>query len=308
MRTASIPQAKIWLWNNNEGKEIDSVTVGENVKVSYLIRDKISEKDLNDVTSKWTQGDGYVVTVKVYDPNNNEVKSKLFKNEDRTWTEFTPLKTGQYKIKVEISGTLSGTLNKTLTVDKKVVPTTTPKPTATATPTVTPESTPKATPTITPESTPKATPTVTPEPTPIVTPTVAPTPVNSPLPDKKDWKDTVKSALSKLHSFIAGEDEDEFTDEIKVGKISLKYVKNLKGRKLLLRWNKDVDVDGYQIEYSTNRKFKNSTVSQAKRTSGTIRKLDKNKKYYVRVRAYKWDDGEKVFGKWSKIKKITVKR
>ena len=332
VRTASIPQAKIWLWNNNEGKEIDSVTVGENVKVSYLIRDKISEKDLNDVTSKWTQGDGYVVTVKVYDPNNNEVKSKLFKNEDRTWTEFTPLKTGQYKIKVEISGTLSGTLNKTLTVDKKVVPTTTPKPTATATPTVTPESTPKATPTVTPESTPKATPTVTPESTPkatptitpestpkatptvtpeltpIVTPTVAPTPVNSPLPDKKDWKDTVKSALSKLHSFIAGEDEDEFTDEIKVGKISLKYVKNLKGRKLLLRWNKDVDVDGYQIEYSTNRKFKNSTVSQAKRTSGTIRKLDKNKKYYVRVRAYKWDDGEKVFGKWSKIKKITVKR
>ena len=319
-RTASIPQAKIWFWNNNEGKEVDSVTVGENVKVSYLIRDKISEKDLNDVTSKWTQGDGYVVTVKVYDPNNNEVKSKLFKNEDRTWTEFTPLKTGQYKIKVEISGTLSGTLNKTLTVDKKVVPTTTPKPTATATPTVTPESTPKATPTvtpestpkatptITPESTPKATPTVTPEPTPIVTPTVAPTPVNSPLPDKKDWKDTAKSALSKLHSFIAGEDEDEFTDEIKVGKISLKYVKNLKGRKLLLRWNKDVDVDGYQIEYSTNRKFKNSTVSQAKRTSGTIRKLDKNKKYYVRVRAYKWDDGEKVFGKWSKIKKITVKR
>lgn len=295
-RTASIPQAKIWLWNNNEGKEIDSVTVGENVKVSYLIRDKISEKDLNDVTSKWTQGDGYVVTVKVYDPNNNEVKSKSFKNEDHTLAEFTPLKTGQYKIKVEISGTLSGTLNKTLTVDKKVVPTTTPKPTATATPTVTPE------------STPKATPTVTPEPTPIVTPTVAPIPVNSPLPDKKDWKDTAKSALSKLHSFIAGEDEDEFTDEIKVGKISLKYVKNLKGRKLLLRWNKDVDVDGYQIEYSTNRKFKNSTVSQAKRTSGTIRKLDKNKKYYVRVRAYKWDDGEKVFGKWSKIKKITVKR
>ena len=137
---------------------------------------------------------------------------------------------------------------------------------------------------------------------------MAPTPVNSPSPDKKDWKETAKFALSKLHSFIAGEDEDEFTDEIKVGKISLKYVKNLKGRKLLLRWNKDVDVDGYQIEYSTNRKFKNSTVSHAKRTSGTIRKLDKNKKYYVRVRAYKWDDGEKVFGKWSKIKKITVKR
>ena len=28
----------------------------------------------------------------------------------------------------------------------------------------------------------------------------------------------------------------------------------------------------------------------------------------IRVRAYKWDDGEKVFGKCSKIKKIIVKR
>ena len=123
-----------------------------------------------------------------------------------------------------------------------------------------------------------------------------------------DWKESAKSALSKLKSYILGDDEDEFTDEIRVGKVSLKYIKTLKGRKVLIGLNKKADVDGYQIEYSTNRKFKNSKTIQMKKTTATVKKLKKNKKYYVRVRGYKHNDGEKVYGKWSKVKKITLRR
>ena len=45
-----------------------------------------------------------------------------------------------------------------------------------------------------------------------------------------------------------------------------------------------------------------------KKTTATVKKLKKNKKDYVRVRGYKQNDGEKVYGKWSKVKKITLRR
>ena len=39
----------------------------------------------------------------------------------------------------------------------------------------------------------------------------------------------------------------------------------------------------------------------------TIRGLEKGKTYYVRVRAYKKVSGKKLYGKWSKVKKIRIK-
>ena len=67
---------------------------------------------------------------------------------------------------------------------------------------------------------------------------------------------------------------------------------------------------GYEIKYSTNKKFKKS-VKTVRFTgkSKTISKLKKNKTYYVKVRAYKKDaNGNKVYGKYSKIKKIKIKK
>lgn len=46
----------------------------------------------------------------------------------------------------------------------------------------------------------------------------------------------------------------------------------------------------YQIQYADNKKFK------------------KKKTYYIRVRAYKLDGSKKVYGSWSKVKKIKVKK
>ena len=40
----------------------------------------------------------------------------------------------------------------------------------------------------------------------------------------------------------------------------------------------------------------------------TITKLKKGKTYYVRVRAYKKLSGKKIYGKWSKIKKIKIRK
>ena len=46
-----------------------------------------------------------------------------------------------------------------------------------------------------------------------------------------------------------------------------------------------------------------------KKTSYTIKNLKKGKIYYLRVRAYKLDSmGKKVYGKYSKVIKVKIKK
>lgn len=76
-------------------------------------------------------------------------------------------------------------------------------------------------------------------------------------------------------------------------------------------WKKVKGIKGYQIQYSTNKKFKKGnktiTVKSTKSTSATIKKLKSKKKYYVRMRTYKIVNGKKVYSAWSKAKSVKVK-
>ena len=79
----------------------------------------------------------------------------------------------------------------------------------------------------------------------------------------------------------------------------------LKDTSLKVKWKKKSGVTGYQIQYSTSSKFKNSTeitIEGADNASKTIKNLESGKKYYVRVRTYKTVNGETVYSKWSKKK------
>ena len=83
-------------------------------------------------------------------------------------------------------------------------------------------------------------------------------------------------------------------------------VQKAKKKSFVAKWEKVSGVKGYQLQYATNKKFtkgkKTKTVKGAKKTSVTIKKLKKNKKYFVRVRTYKIVNGKKVYSKWSKAK------
>lgn len=76
-------------------------------------------------------------------------------------------------------------------------------------------------------------------------------------------------------------------------------------------WKKVKGIKGYQIQYSTNKKFKKGnktiTVKSTKSTSATIKKLKSKKTYYVRMRTYKVVNGKKVYSAWSKAKSVKVK-
>ena len=92
-------------------------------------------------------------------------------------------------------------------------------------------------------------------------------------------------------------------------------LKKLKAGKKRIRvtWNKQKkETSGYQIQYSTKKKFKSgnktSKVKKNKITSSTIKKLKAKKKYYVRIRTYKKVNGKTYYSGWSKVRNITTKK
>lgn len=74
-----------------------------------------------------------------------------------------------------------------------------------------------------------------------------------------------------------------------------------------IKWKKKSGITGYQIQYSTNSKFKKGNksikIKNVKTVSKKITKLKVAKKYYVRIRTYKG----KKYSKWSKKKNIIIK-
>ena len=74
-----------------------------------------------------------------------------------------------------------------------------------------------------------------------------------------------------------------------------------------VKWKKKSGITGYQIQYSTNSKFKKGNksikIKNAKTISKKITKLKASKKYYIRIRTYKG----KKYSNWSKKKNIIIK-
>ena len=82
--------------------------------------------------------------------------------------------------------------------------------------------------------------------------------------------------------------------------------------KIKVSWKKNTKVNGYQIQYTTNKKFKsgikNVTIKKNKTTSTVLKKLKKKKTYYVRIRTYKKDGKTTYYSKWSNVKKLKIKK
>lgn len=67
-------------------------------------------------------------------------------------------------------------------------------------------------------------------------------------------------------------------------------------------------VSGYQITYADNSKFKSAKKVTTKKAGCTLKKLKKGKKYYVKVRAYKTVNKKKLYGAYSKVKKVKIQK
>lgn len=108
------------------------------------------------------------------------------------------------------------------------------------------------------------------------------------------------------------ENESEPIVEAEPIKVAKPIVKSLKAGKksFAITWKKQT-VDGYQLQYSTTKIFKNGTrktvTINKKKTSYNVKKLKARKKYYVRMRCCKNVNGKSVYSIWSGFKTIKTK-
>lgn len=78
-----------------------------------------------------------------------------------------------------------------------------------------------------------------------------------------------------------------------------------------LTWSSNAAATGYQIQYAQNGMFagaKKATVKSGKTSSYTVKKLQKKKNYYARIRAYKSVGNTTYYSDWSAAKTVRSTR
>ena len=134
--------------------------------------------------------------------------------------------------------------------------------------------------------------------------------------DPKTGKVKVKGpGIVKITIKASGDDTHAaetkvITIKVAPKKTTVKSAKSKEARQLTIRWKRDAQVSGYEIQYSTSKNFKNAksvTVGKNKTTSKSIDNLKSGKKYYIRIRSYKTVGKTKLNGSWSKTDIATTK-
>ena len=99
------------------------------------------------------------------------------------------------------------------------------------------------------------------------------------------------------------------TNAIKPKAVKKLTAKNSKKKCISLKWKKVSKSNGYEIQYALDKKYKRDKRKKSTyKLSYMIKKLKKNRTYYVRVRAYVICNGKKVNGSWSRTKKVGIKK
>ncbi|MBR1749647.1 MAG: hypothetical protein IJ740_02015 [Ruminococcus sp.] len=93
---------------------------------------------------------------------------------------------------------------------------------------------------------------------------------------------------------------------------TVKKLTSPKTKQLKVTYKKVSGVTGYQVTYSTSKKFtksttKTATIKGVSKLSKTVKSLKKGKTYYVKVRTYKTVSGTKYYSAYTAVKKIKTK-
>ena len=90
-----------------------------------------------------------------------------------------------------------------------------------------------------------------------------------------------------------------------------KSLKNSSARAITVKYGNTSGATGYQIQYATAKTFKGAktlNIAGAKNVSKTVKRLAKNKRYYVRVRSYRKSSKVTYYSAWSTAKNVVIKK
>ena len=130
----------------------------------------------------------------------------------------------------------------------------------------------------------------------------------------KELENNEKSTETERNGQGSTEKNETVSNVTTSTKLKTTAIKKTQSKKkaFTIKWKKiSKGITGYQIQYSTDKKFKKNTkkitIAKAKTTSKTIKKLKSKKKYYVRIRTYQKVGKTKNYSKWSKVKTVKTK-
>lgn len=112
----------------------------------------------------------------------------------------------------------------------------------------------------------------------------------------------------------ASSDAGAVTNWLHAGTVSVKVLEKVKKltakgkvKAIQAGWQKVLGVDGYEVWVSTSKKFEKKMIRRTKAGKITVKKLERKKTYYVKVRAYIMVDEKKTYGKWGGAVKVKTK-
>ena len=127
-------------------------------------------------------------------------------------------------------------------------------------------------------------------------------------PGMASGKITISTTTPGDYQLYWADDKGKPQEIIKINKTKITKIGKSKKYKAQIKYKKIPNAYKYEIQYGTNRKFKAAKTQRTKNTKYTISKLKNKKTYYIRIRAYGYQFGERVYGKWSITKKLKIKR
>ena len=116
---------------------------------------------------------------------------------------------------------------------------------------------------------------------------------------------TIKAAETSAYK----PNSKEITVTVVPKEMTIKKAKASGKKTMLITWKKDKTISGYQVMLSTKKNFKKPEISKYIKAKLTKKKITglKSKTWYVRIRSYKKVQGKKLYGTWSKAKRVKIK-
>ena len=120
----------------------------------------------------------------------------------------------------------------------------------------------------------------------------------------------IEKADPIIPSFEPTQNSSSYKKKTLKKRLKIKYAKSQSKRCLTLKWKRVKKISGYEFYISKKKNFKSHTIRR--RFNKKLKKvivvwLKSKKVYYIKGRVFKKTKGPRIYGKWSKVKRVRIK-